>query len=103
MLSPMAKSIETMNTIKALGRRLIRRPAQPKRPLRQWFTSDDGPGYYRNCPLIMAERDEVMAWPLATPGKQAVLDDLFAEFDETFQRGVQHKAELGPGDIAIAS
>jgi hypothetical protein len=65
---------------------------------RHWFADDDGT-YYRNCPLIAAERDEVMAWPLLTPGKFEALDALFAEWEETSEVGVQRKDCLEPGDV----
>lgn len=67
-------------------------------PPRRWFPYADG-SYYRNCPLIMGERDRVMAWPLMTPGKFAILRALDAEWDQTFGRGVQYKAQLDPGDV----
>lgn len=67
-------------------------------PPRRWFRSEDGT-YYRNCPLIEAERGEVMAWPLTTPGKFTVLARLEAEWRETFAAGVQRKPRLDPGDV----
>jgi hypothetical protein len=74
------------------------RKPSPRMPARHWFEADDGT-YFRNCPLIDRERDEVMAWPLLAPGKFAALDALHAEWRETFAAGMQRKAALDPGDV----
>jgi hypothetical protein len=71
-----------------------------KAPLRRWFQDRDGT-YYRNLPLIMAEQKEVMAWPPLTPGKYGVLDDLEAEWDVAWAKGLIRKAELDPGDMLV--
>lgn len=81
--------------MKLLRRKPLSRPA----PARFWFRYSDGT-YYRNCPLIAAERDEVLAWAPSTPGKHAIIDQLHAEWDATFSRGCQHKPGLDPGDVA---
>lgn len=69
-----------------------------KPPARLWFQALDG-SFYRNCPLIAAERDQVMAWPLTAPGRLGALDALFAEWSQTFRQGLQRKGALGPGDV----
>jgi hypothetical protein len=76
---------------------MIRLRRVRKAPPRCWFRDGDGT-YYRNCPLIAAERREVTAWPLTTPGKFAVLGRLDAEWHERFAGGVQRKPRLDPGD-----
>jgi hypothetical protein len=68
-------------------------------PPRQWFRADDG-SYYRNCPLIRSESDQVMAWPMMTPGKYALLRELGREWDAVYGAGVTRKAQLEPGDVA---
>jgi hypothetical protein len=83
-----------------MGRDTVKWPWRklaPRLPARRWFADDDGT-FYRNCPLIDAERDEVMAWPLLTPGKFGALE---AEWRETFKAGVQRKAALDPGDVVV--
>lgn len=79
-----------------------RRRARPQPPARRWFQSEDGT-FYRNCPLIAAERDEVMAWPALTPGKYRVLDALAADWSRTFREGAQRKPCLDPGDVVSES
>jgi hypothetical protein len=76
--------------------------SRPQPPAPRWFLAEDGT-CYRNCPLIEAERGEVMAWPLATPGKFTVLGRLEAEWRETFAAGVQRKDVLGPGDVVAVA
>jgi hypothetical protein len=80
--------------------RWFRYLARYEPPLRRWFEDTDGT-WYRNCPLIAAERDEVLAWPLTTRGKFEILAELFAEWDETFRIGIQRKAELGRGEVPV--
>lgn len=67
-------------------------------PARQWFRAEDGT-FYRNCPLIASERNEVRAWPAGTPLKWPVVEELSAEWWRTFRQGVQRKAALDPGDV----
>lgn len=68
-------------------------------PARQWFRYDDGT-FYRNCPLIDRELEALRRSPKTylNPRLLAALRDLEAEWRQTFSRGVQYKAELGPGD-----
>lgn len=73
-----------------------------KAPPRRWFAYDEGAGFYRNCPLIMAERQEIMLW-VPSRRKFRLLDALAAEWQETWRRGVQYAAELRPGEIAVAT
>jgi hypothetical protein len=82
-------------------KRLWRRKPVVRLPARRWFQAADGT-YYRNCPLIWAERDEVMAWPLLAPGKFEAYDVLAEEWRKTFEAGIQRKAELDPGDVVVA-
>ena len=76
--------------------RLFGRTRKP--PPRHWFHDPDGT-YYRNCPLIRAEQDQVLRWPSGSACKLAALDALAAEWRSTFREGVQRKASLGPCDV----
>jgi hypothetical protein len=69
-------------------------------PARRWFRDKDG-SYYRNCPLVTGERNEVVAWPASAPGKYEVLDALHAEWSLLFRQGVQRKSSLGLGDVVV--
>jgi hypothetical protein len=81
-----------------LWRRRPRNVIKP--PARQWFRDKDGT-YYRNCPLIRSEQDEVRAWPTGTALKWAIVEELSAEWWRTFHAGVQRKADLDPGDVVV--
>jgi hypothetical protein len=84
--------------------RFARRPKVPgarQPPPRCWFRAGDGT-FYRNCPLIAAERDEVRAWPAGTFLQWAIVEELSAEWWRTFRRGVQRKTVLDPGDVVVS-
>jgi len=66
-------------------------------PPRRWFRHAGGT-YYRNCPLIKAEWEEVLAWPASTSRKFRLAEALSAEWYAVFAAGVTRKAELEPGD-----
>lgn len=73
--------------------RLKRRP-----PPRQWFRDEDGT-YFRNCPLIASEREEVRNWPAGAFLKWRIIEELSNEWWRTFRTGVQRKPALDPGDV----
>lgn len=77
--------------------RARRAPALPRR----WFQDEDGT-YFRNCPLIAAERGQVMSWPLSARGRSGALSALAAEWREALNGDVIRKEELGPGDVVVA-
>jgi hypothetical protein len=66
---------------------------------RAWFRDDDGT-YFRNCPLIMAERKAELAQPWK-PGQRARLDALQAEWWQAFRFGVTRRTCLSPGGIVV--
>jgi hypothetical protein len=69
-------------------------PVWPLRARQRWFAEPDGSGYYRNCPLIMAE------WKAALHlGRVHLALRLQDEWIETFRRGVTRKDKLDRHDI----
>lgn len=73
--------------------KLLQRLARPVAHKRAWFKAEDGT-FYRNCPLIMAERKRIGYRPWLS-------DELADEWGKTFREGVQRKAELGPDDYVV--
>ena len=66
------------------GRAVLHRP--------KWFQAEDGT-YYRNCPLIMAERKAALAM-----GRYLLFERLGDEWHECFREGVFRKATLDKND-----
>jgi len=62
---------------------------------RAWF--QDEQGYYRNCPLIMAERRRCL-WK---PWRYRRLRQLNAEWHEAWRKGLIRKQQLGRGDVLV--
>jgi hypothetical protein len=62
---------------------------------RYWFTYDDGT-FFRNCPLIMRERERAVKMFRFQLGEK-----LRDEWLETFRRGVQYKEHLGKNEVGI--
>lgn len=62
---------------------------------RSWFRDDDGT-YYRNCPLIMKERQQAIR---SLRLRRARI--LEAEWREAWRKGLIRKDKLGRGDIEV--
>jgi hypothetical protein len=63
---------------------------------RTWFRKTSDGTFFRNCPLIMQEREravDAQNWP--------AVDRLDAEWHEVFWRGVATAEEIDPGDTWI--
>lgn len=67
-------------------------------PRRHWLRADDGT-FYRNCPLIKIEQNEVRAWPAGTPGKWTMHEALTDEWWLVYRHGVIRKDALTPADV----
>jgi len=68
-----------------------------RRQIRAWFRDKDGT-FYRNANLVSAEMAKM---PKRTAADFRRLDEMHAEWDRIFRKGVDRNAELGPDDIEL--
>jgi hypothetical protein len=73
--------------------RLHRHPSTKDPIRRTWFCKQSDGTYYRNCPLIMAEREEAVR-----RGQFDLAKELDQEWREVFGRGVTTATEISPED-----